>query len=166
MKTYIEGLIDYNYWANGLIIKFSEKLTTDQFLEEIPFFGNSLRSILAHTMFAEWVWLDRMQGIKMLPQEVRSLFRADKYPDLSSLVSEWFEVELRMRDFLNGLEDGQLDSSFTYTRSGGATFENRYLDILTQLAFHGMQHRAECAAILTRLGHSPGNIDYITYLRP
>ena len=42
---------------------------------------------------------------------------------------------------------------------------SRRADIFTQMVLHGMQHRSECAVILTNLGHSPGNIDYIVYLR-
>jgi uncharacterized damage-inducible protein DinB len=37
-------------------------------------------------------------------------------------------------------------------------------DVLTQLLFHGMQHRAEMAQMLTEFGHSPGNIDYLIYI--
>ena len=33
MKPYIEKLIDYNYWANGLILKFAEQLTGEEFLQ-------------------------------------------------------------------------------------------------------------------------------------
>ena len=61
MKTYIEQLIDYNYWANGLILKYAEKLTPAQFVEENSYSHQSIRDILAHVMFAEWTWLNRMQ---------------------------------------------------------------------------------------------------------
>jgi len=166
MKSYIEQLMDYNYWANGLILKYAEKLTPEIFLEDIPFFKTSMRNILAHTMFAEWVWLDRMQEKRMNTDEMRAFFRADKYADIKQLFDDWFDLELRMRAFLGDLDENQLAGTFKYIRSDGKEFDNRYLEIFTQLVLHGMQHRSECAAILTELGHSPGNIDYIVYLRP
>jgi len=82
------------------------------------------------------------------------------------LYAEWFDLELQMRDYLAGTSEKMLLQDFKYLRSDETEHKNRYLDVFTQLFFHGMQHRAELAVILTNLGYSPGNLDYITYLRP
>lgn len=166
MKAYIEQLIDYNYWANGLILKYAEKLTTAQFQDDNSYSQQSIRDILAHVMFAEWTWLNRMQKQAFTLEKRRKVFDPDLYPDIKSLYKAWFDLELRMRAYLAEFTDKQLLETCRYQRSDGVEFENRFVDIFTQLAFHGMQHRAECAQILTVLGHSPGNIDYIVYVRP
>ena len=166
MKAYIEQLIDYNYWANGLILKYTEKLSPEVFTSPVSESLGSPRNILAHLLFAEWVWLDRMQGVHKSPGEMRKVFRAENYPEIKELYGDWFEQELRMRQFLADMEEKQLLADFTYTRTDGSKQESRYIDIFTQLVFHGMQHRTEVALILTDLGHSPGNIDYIYYLVP
>jgi uncharacterized damage-inducible protein DinB len=165
MKAYIEILIDYNYWANGLILKNVEKLSSEQFLEEVGLFKTNLQKILSHTMFAEWIWLDRMQGKIMAREEMQAFFTSEKYPDVQKVYQDWFDLELRMRAFLGDLTEDQLTSKFKFRRSDGESVEYRYVDIFTQLAFHGMQHRSECAVILTEMGHSPGNLDYIVYVR-
>jgi len=163
MKATTEQLMEYNYWANGLIIKHTEKLTPAQFLEQVPFLQSNLRDILSHTMSAEWSWLLRFEGTEMSLEERREFFSPEKYTTLQQLVGDWMEVELRLRDFLGKLDEDQLGSLFRFKVYDGRVFEYRYVDIFTQLAFHGMQHRAECAAILTDMGHSPGNIDYIVF---
>ncbi|HAY84893.1 MAG TPA: hypothetical protein DCY42_08225 [Chloroflexi bacterium] len=163
MKAYTEQLMEYNYWANGLIVKHVEKLTADQFLEQIPLFKANLRDILSHTLFAEWSWLKRFEGIEMTREERREFFRPEKYTTLQQLVNDWLDVELRLRAFLGKMDEEQIGSLFRFTVHDGRVFEYRYVDIFTQLAFHGMQHRSECAAILTEMGHSPGNIDYIIF---
>ena len=165
MKAYIEQLIDYNYWANGLILKYCEKLPAEEFTRENEKNQESIRNILAHIMLAESLWLDRMQGKSYILEEFKKFFRLDRYPTIKECYNYWFDIELRMRDFLANMPEAQLIQTFDYARSDGSELEDRYVDIFTQLTLHGMQHRAELAAILTDLGYSPGNLDYIFYLR-
>ena len=166
MKAYIEQLMDYNYWANGLIMKYAEKLPVETFTAPVSDTLSSPRDILAHVLFAETIWLDRMQGIQRSLDEMLKAFRSENYPEIKDLFGDWFELELRMRQYLADLDEKTLLSTFTYSRTDGTAQEDRYIDIFTQLVFHGMQHRSEMAQILTDFGHSPGNIDYIIYLRP
>ncbi|MFN8423863.1 MAG: DinB family protein [Anaerolineae bacterium] len=68
-------------------------------------------------------------------------------------------------DYVDGLTDADLDSTITYANTKGEPFRNPLWQILTHLSLHGMQHRAEAAAMLTERGASPGDIDFIRYLR-
>lgn len=167
MKDYIEQLIDYHYWATGLILKYAEKLDGESFTAETADRQTSIQDNLIHLILAETLWLDRMERKARSKREYEKQFDPRKFPSIKEVYGAWFDLELRMRAFVDGLPEEQLEETFRYTRlSDGADHENRYVDILTQLVFHGMQHRAELAQALTGLGHSPGNIDYIVYLRP
>ena len=35
---------------------------------------------------------------------------------------------------------------------------------ITQVFYHGVQHRSEIAVLLSSWGHSPGDLDYLTFL--
>jgi uncharacterized damage-inducible protein DinB len=166
MKAYIEQLFDYNYWANGLILKYAERLTPEQFTLPVSEHQGSPREILAHIMFAERYWLDRMQGTAFPVDVMKKQIGPQKFPEIKDLYGVWFDLELRMRQFLADLDENKLPRTFKHTRSDGTELEYRYIDILTHVVFHGTQHRAEMALILTNLGHSPGNIDYSLYLHP
>ncbi|HKJ26645.1 MAG TPA: DinB family protein [Anaerolineales bacterium] len=166
MKAHLEQLMDYNYWANGLIMKYAEKLSEEDYTEKVAYSRGSLRDVLSHVMFAEWTWLDRMQEVSMPTEDLRRAFNPERYPNIQGMYEDWFDLELRMREFMAELPEAMYSQEFTYKRSDGTEFTDTYADIFTQLVLHGMQHRAECALILSEKGYSPGNLDYITYLRP
>ncbi|MBN2043427.1 MAG: DinB family protein [Anaerolineales bacterium] len=166
MKAYIEQLMDYNYWANGLIMKYAEKLTAEQFVQPVSEVQDSPQAILSHIMFAERYWLDRMEGKLVSADELHKQFGPQNYPEIKALYGAWFELELRMRQLLADFDEKDLPKSFSYIRPNGEERSYRYIDILTHVVLHGMQHRAEAAFILTHYGHSPGNLDYNYYLQP
>ena len=166
MKAYIEQLIDYNYWANGLILKYAEKLPAEVFTKPISDTEGSPRRSLAHIMFAERYWLDRMAGTPVSVEEMEKQIGPKNFPTIKELYGAWFDLELRMRQFLAEFDEKQLVKTFKHTRSDGTELEYRYIDIFTHIVLHGMQHRAEMAQILTDLSHSPGNLDYNVYLHP
>ena len=71
-----------------------------------------------------------------------------------------------MRAYLKALSDSGLENVMRYR----STLDNKeYVtplwQVLLHLANHGTQHRSEVAAELTRAGRSPGNLDYIVYIR-
>ncbi len=166
MKAYFEQLIDYNYWANGLILKYTEMLPVEQFTKSTAHSQQSLREILTHVLFAEWLLRERMEGRSYTWEEAVAEINADKFPEIDELYGRWFDEELRMRKFLGEMPEDRLMDYFSYQRTNGDRLQDTYADIITQLVLHGMQHRSEAAVILTELGHSPGNLDYTLYLRP
>ncbi len=166
MKAYFEQLMDYNYWANGLVLKYAEQLPQDKFEQENAHSQLSVQGVLLHVLFAEALWLKRMQGDEFDFQAVKDSFNPEIYPTTKEIYARWFEEELRMRAFMGEMTEEQFSQTVAYTRSDGAAFEDTYADIFTHFVLHGMQHRAECAMLLTELGHSPGGLDYTLYLRP
>jgi uncharacterized damage-inducible protein DinB len=146
LKETLLKLIDYNYWANGLILKFAEKLSNEQRSQKTAHSHSSLHEILIHIMFAEWVWRLRLTGNSPDFAMIKSQLRSEDYFSLKEVLEKWFDEELKMREFVD-------------------QFYDEKLDIFTHLVFHGMQHRAEAASILHNFGQSPGDIDFLRYLR-
>lgn len=159
--TNVLTLFDYNYWANHRVLEAAEKITSEQFTAPAKLSHGSVRGALAHILAAEIVWRLRCQeGISpsVLPGE------AD-FPTLESLRLRWAEEERAIRAYLTGLTDEMLNSPVRYTTTKGVPQATILWQVLAHVVNHGTQFRAEAGVTLSQFGHSPGDLDFIHFIR-
>jgi uncharacterized damage-inducible protein DinB len=154
-------LYDYNYWANQRILAAVKKVSQESFMAPATHSWGGLHGTLVHILAAEWVWRKRCQE-QISPS---ALLRAEDFPSFEALHQHWQAEEQTMRAYMNSLSDEQLCQPIHYASTAGKPYDNILWQILAHVVNHGTQHRAECAAMLTELGYSPGDIDMIVYLR-
>ena len=80
-----------------------------------------------------------------------------------STFERWAIERRELRLFLDGLTEEALNGIIRYVIPG-AQRERIVWHILVDLILHAAQHRSEAAALLTKYGHSPGDIDFIFYV--
>ena len=158
-KQDILTLYKYNQWANAKIFNAAANITQEQFLAPASFPHGGLRGTLVHALFAEWIWRKRWEGTSPTNR-----LKPDEFPTVESLRSRWAEEEKQLMDFVDHLTDEKLNSPVSYTNTSGKPFTRTLWHMMAHLVNHGTQHRTEAAAILTDLGHSPGDIDLIFFL--
>jgi uncharacterized damage-inducible protein DinB len=161
-KRDIELLIEWNFWATKKILDKAARLTDAQFVAPQPagFSAGSLRGTLVHTLSAEWAWRMRLQhGVSP-----SAFLSAREFPNLSALILRWATEEDRLREYVAGLSDADLQREVQYKNMAGEARVHTLGHALTHVTLHGHQHRSECAAMLTNFEQSPGNIDFIYYL--
>ena len=159
-KSEILTLYQYNAWANARILNTASQVTAEQFLAPASYSHGGLRGTLVHVLFAEWIWRVRWAGIS--PTE--GLMPED-FPTFEALRSRWTTEEKALMAFVENINEQKLDSVVQYSRTGGEPRKNILWHLMLHLVNHGTQHRSEVAIMLTDFGHSPGDIDFITYLR-
>jgi uncharacterized damage-inducible protein DinB len=152
-------LYKYNAWSNAKILDATSNVTQGQFLAPAPFPHGSLRGTLVHALFGEWVWRKRWEGT---PQNPR--LKPEEFPTLDSLRTRWADEETRLMKFVADVTEEGLYRKFKYISTEGAPHERVVWETMAHLVNHGTQHKTEAAAILTGLGHSPGDIDLVLYL--
>ena len=152
-------LYKYNAWSNAKILDASSNITQEQFLAPAPFPHGSLRGTLVHALFGEWVWRQRWEGIPNNPK-----WKAEEFPTFESIRARWADEETRLMQFVADLTDERLYSIIKYISTEGVPHERVVWETMAHLVNHGTQHKTEAAAILTGIGHSPGDIDLIVYL--
>jgi uncharacterized damage-inducible protein DinB len=146
-------LFDYMYWANRRILASAARLTNPQFTLPSVIAGRDLRATLVHMLDTECSWRLRLQG----RPEDKSLAVSD-YRNVAALMDHWTRDEAEMRAWVASLNDEGLAS---VPDDAHASFPLWYY--LLHMVTHSNQHRAESAQLLTQLGRSPGDIDFLDY---
>jgi uncharacterized damage-inducible protein DinB len=155
----IQLLYNYNYWANRQILAAAAKVTGEQFAAPAEFPYGGLRGTMVHILEAEWGWRVRFEGLgaaEELPET--------ELPTFISLETRWREDEKAMRDYLASLHDEDMNSHLRYPIDNGEMRERVLWHCLVHVVNHGTQHRSEAAALLTRFGQSPGDLDFTVFL--
>lgn len=158
--NYLRMLCDYHYWATSRILDTATQLDPPD-IEAIPLAGlGSLHSILVHSLSAEWIWRSRLEGISP-----RTMLDPVDLPTLASIRARWATEETALRSLIAALDPIMLTQDLVYQTTRGNTQTNPRWQIFVHMANHGTQHRSEAAALLTALGHSPGDLDMIVFFR-
>jgi uncharacterized damage-inducible protein DinB len=157
----LRTLYDYNYWARDQVLRSVSNLSHDQLTAQSSMAFGSMLGTLTHMLNAEWVW--RMRSQKNISPTAMLL--EERITDFESLRNTWLEEEAEMRSYLSELESGDLERVVTYKRMMGQDQDNILWHILVHVINHGTQHRSEVASVVTELGFSPGDLDFIIYMR-
>ena len=152
-------LYQYNQWATARILDTAAKLTQEQYLAQASFPHGGLQGTLVHALSAEWIWRTRWEG-----SSPTSLLKKEEFPTFASLRERWSEEEKKLMEFVETISEERLNNTFDYTNTSGKPFTRVMWQVMAHVVNHGTQHRSEAAAMLTDLGHSPGDLDLISYL--
>ncbi len=159
--AYLRLLFAYNRWANQRVLARAAELTEEECTRQLPGLSmGSIAGVLAHQLGTEMIWLARCRGES--PAAVPSWM---DFTSFDALVSRWQEQEAAQSRFLDSLDDAAVTSPVTYRTTRGEEFSQPLGYLMAHVVNHGTQFRAEAAVGLTALGHSPGDLDLILYLR-
>lgn len=154
-KSDVLTLFDYSYWANRQILRAAAQLSDEQFSAPTEVTVRNLQDTLVHQFDVEWSWRLRLQGE---PPEVwqQQEFVAADFPTVASLAERWETDEREMRAYLESLSNADLEAEAAPGRYALWYY-------LMHILQHSAQSRADAASLLTQLGHSPGNLDFLDF---
>jgi len=153
-------LFDYLYWIRDTVLAAAAKLPEPGFTAADDGATNrDLRATLVHELDVQWSWRERLKGADWDDWGPDADLKADDYPTLDALTEHWRRDEAEMRAWLASLFDGDLDASPVRDED---TLPLR--QFVMHLVSHGIQQFSEAAVLLTRAGHSPGDIGYLEFV--
>ena len=151
-------LFRYNDWANDRILDAAEKLCAEQLSAPSDVGWGSLRGTLVHLMEAEYAWRSLLEdGLFIEP------LQPTDFADAPAIRARWATERQALWAYFKALSDSDLAGAITYEVDGRRRQRVRW-HCLAHIVNHGTQHRAECAALLTGFGHSPGDMDFTVFL--
>jgi uncharacterized damage-inducible protein DinB len=116
--------------------------------------------LAGHILAARGIWLFRLGAAKKAP--------ADFFPrgmSLSDLAARVEEMHAAWSEYLAGIGDEKIASSFEYRSTEGVRYRNTVEDILTQLHGHSLYHRGQIALLLRSAGVEPPATDFVFWAR-
>jgi uncharacterized damage-inducible protein DinB len=155
----IRTYYSFNAWANDRILDSAATLTLDQYLANSnPSFG-SVHNTLVHIMSAQWVWLSRWIG-----SYPKTHLDPNSFPDLSAIRTHWNAIENNSQEFVSQCTEEDVTGLWTYINSRDERQTYPLWQLMLHQVNHATQHRSEIAMVLTCFNHSPGDLDFRTFI--
>lgn len=157
-------MANYNTWANTQIFEVCRKISDDQYRKDLGAFFGSIHNTLNHVLLVDLLYLGRLKG--ETNDHIHSL-KQILYNDLDSLAKARVEVDRNLTDYVQGLNQNDLNRTVKYSRMSGEVCEENVEDILLTLFNHQTHHRGQVHAMLTQSGIENSempNIDLVDYL--
>lgn len=151
--TQLQSLAAYNRWANDKLIATADALPDDALGTEAAD-GRSIRDTLAHAVGTQLWWLGNWTGLQ-----------PPKYEQTRTGLKQAFaDSHARIDALVIATDDADWERVVDFSFPGAPQLHLPKWQTFAQVMYHGIQHRAQLAEALTRLGNSPGDMDYILWL--
>ncbi len=150
----------HSSWANGQILQAAARMPVEQLRTPIGEggYGDMLETLL-HMYDAQKAWFDRARTGTNGPA-----LDIEVYRDIPTLAAAWRELDAEMEQYITGLDDQALEEEVAYRSYYGSEGTYSRDAMMLHQALHSHQHRGEVALLLTQLGYSPGEIDFLDYV--
>lgn len=155
----VKTLYAYSAWANGRVLETAARLDPERYFARLGGSFDSVHDTLTHIVGAQWLWLQRWLG-----ESPRAMFGPADFEGIADLHRRWEEVEAETQAYLAGLDEAALGQTLLYRDTRGFEHAFPLWQTLLHQVNHATQHRSEAATMLTQLGHSPGELDFVRYL--
>jgi uncharacterized damage-inducible protein DinB len=157
-KADVLVLFDYMYWANWRLLDLADRLSTAEFVASSAVTTRGLRATLVHELDVEWSWRLRLRGVS---EEDEGELRPEDYPDVATLRAHWQRDETEMREWLAELTDEQLAKPVSWMPT---ELPRPLWHFLMHIFTHASQQQADAATLLSLAGHSPGELEFLSFL--
>jgi uncharacterized damage-inducible protein DinB len=149
----------YNAWANNRIFNTVEKLSPEQYKQDLKSSHGGIHGTLVHMVGAEKVWVERFNGS---PQQ---FLKVDEIADAADLYKIWEKAGYETAKWLSTMNDKRLNDSFEMKTLKGEVFRHVFWQAFQHVINHSSYHRGAVITMLRQLGAEGVSTDLIAFYR-
>jgi uncharacterized damage-inducible protein DinB len=153
----ISALVQYNNWANRRLIDTATHLSADQLMANVSLSNGSAFETLRHMLDVEWSWRLACEG----KPATQVLWEIEPLADLQAVTTYWRAEGERLLALVQILSEDAFEREVIPSWS---TRSYQIRHILLHILHHATNHRSEVGWYFTRLGHSPGDLEFLDYM--
>ena len=146
----VRFMFAYDRWATRRVLNRAMAISPEDWARPNAIGERGIGGILLHAYGADLRWRTAWQGATTRPRP-----ELDPLPTATELRTRWEAEWVALDAYLNSLDDTTVAEPFDVFRLWQA---------MAHVVNHGTQHRSEVAALMTGLGHSPGDLDIVDFI--
>ncbi|MGE0638342.1 MAG: DinB family protein [Bacteroidia bacterium] len=159
MRDLLVNYAAYNLWANQRIANVLKGLDASVLDKEIPSSFNSIRKTVFHIWDAEFIWLQRLNGLSLSDWPSKQ-YGAD------TPIDKFLETSQAFKELVEQLSEADFTGDCVYKNLKGAEYRNPRNEVLQHIFNHSTFHRGQIVTMLRNAGveEIPAT-DFIYYTR-
>ena len=146
LHEHARSMLAYTIWADNRLLAAAEGIDDAQF--------GQIAGQLSHMLGTQRYWHANWSG---------GAFIEPKLDSYAGALDGYAASHDALRAYADALTDAEWQRTEAWWKQWGYDQTLAVGESITQVFYHGIQHRAEIAVLLSQWGHSPGDLDYITY---
>ena len=146
-KQYFIELADYNIWANNIVCSWLEKISDDQWNQNMVSSFSSIEKTILHMIGAENVWAERMNKVEA-PVWIPGSFTGTKNEHLALLR----KTSLALKNCVFAFDETKLQEKLFFKRLNGEENLMPFYQILSHVFNHSTYHRGQLVTMLRQVG--------------
>lgn len=158
MKNHLIDMANYHKWAYQRLLKSLEQVNDNEYFMDRMMFFKSIHKTLNHLYAVDILWLSRFQKTPATIKKLDTELCTDRQQLQKRLLQQaglWIDFIANINPGVDSLEYKQMNS----------TIVNRpYMSAIAHVFNHGTHHRGQITSIISQLGKSTPELDFIYYL--
>ena len=148
MKQYLKDFFEYNYSSNNKLLEAIHQLPSKE----------EASKLFSHMILAQEKWFNRIKA----EQDDLQLQWMTPVISLAELASRWDRSTRSWLKLIDEKQEHELMEDVIFKRGNdGKSMAIKFTDLILQLGYHNIHHRAQINTIMSKQGITPPQTDYI-----